>query len=340
MEAPVKIGITMGDPAGIGPEIIVKALLSPGILQSCIPVVIGDAEVLRDAAKELGINREIHDIASPTEAKPDGRISVINMPCEGKINRGAVSVNSGKASGEFIERGVGLALRRDIDALVTAPINKESFNLGGFPYPGHTEFLASLTGAKDYAMMLMGASLKVVLLTIHCPIIDVAGKLSTDDTLRICRLSNYYLKNYFGIKEPRLALAALNPHAGEAGLFGKEETEILAPAARAARSEGINVTDPLPSDTLFYRAVKGEFDAVICPYHDQGLIPLKLLHFETGVNVTLGLPVIRTSPDHGTAYDIAGKGKANPDSLKAAIVAAIDMVKAKRLCSMYEPAIN
>ena len=333
MEKQIKIGITMGDPAGIGPEIIVKALSFQDIINSCLPVVIGDIAVLRDTARDLGISGEINEIRSIGDAKSDGCINVLNLPCEGKLERGVVSKPTGKASGEFIKKGVDLAVDGQIEALVTAPINKESFNLGGFPYPGHTEFLASLTGAKDYAMMLMGESLKVVLLTIHCPLTAVSEKLSAADTLRISRLTDYYLKNYFAVKNPKIALASLNPHAGEGGMFGKEETEILLPAARAAGKEGINITDPQPSDTLFFKAVNGEFDAVICPYHDQGLIPLKLLHFDTGVNVTLGLPVIRTSPDHGTAYDLAGKGIAKPDSLKAAIMTAVDMAKAKkRLC--------
>lgn len=330
MEEQIKIGVTMGDPAGIGPEIIVKALSSPDILNSCLPIIIGNITVCKEAVKKLGISREIYEINSIGGAKADGGINVLNLPCDGKVDPGVVSKQSGKASGEFIKKGVGLALDQQIDALVTAPINKESFNMGGFPYPGHTEFLASLTDTKDYAMMLMGESLRVVLLTIHCALMDVSEKLSVVDTLRISRLTDYYLRNYFGIKSPKIALASLNPHAGEGGMFGKEESDILAPAAHTARKEGINITDPLPSDTLFYKAVRGEFDAVICPYHDQALIPLKLLHFDSGVNVTLGLPIIRTSPDHGTAYDLVGKMVAKPDSLKAAIMTAIDMVKAKR----------
>ena len=256
LEEQIKIGITMGDPAGIGPEIIVKALSSPDIRNSCLPVVIGDIAICKETAKELGLNCEIYEINSIKDAKADGGINVLDLPCDGKADRGVVSKQSGKASGEFIKKGVYLAIDRQIDALVTAPINKESFNMGGFPYPGHTEFLAFLTNTKDYAMMLMGESLKVVLLTIHCALMDVSEKLSVVDTLRISRLTYYYLRDYFGIKNPKIALASLNPHAGEGGMFGKEESDILAPAAYSARKEGIHITDPLPSDTLFYKAVK------------------------------------------------------------------------------------
>lgn len=326
-----KIGISMGDPAGIGPEIIIKALTDEKVLGSCLPLVIGDRGILYERAAMLGIPLSLHEVTSLSDWLHKPSPAVLSVTSIQNAECGKVSKEAGHASGLYIKKAVELALDDKIDGIVTAPINKESFNLGGFNYPGHTEFLAYLTKTANYAMMLMGESLKVVLLTIHCPLMEVSDRLSREDTLRIIRLSHDSLKKYFAIKRPRIALASLNPHAGEAGLFGKEEEEILIPASRMAREEGIDVTDPLPADTLFLSAVRGKYDIVVCPYHDQGLIPLKLLHFETGVNVTLGLPVVRTSPDHGTAFDIAGKGIADPESMKAAIFTAVTMAAAKKL---------
>jgi len=231
----------------------------------------------------------------------------------------------------YIEEAVCMAMAGDVDAIVTAPISKEAINRAGYKFHGHTEFLAHLTKTKDYAMMLAGSSLKVILLTIHESIKNVPGLLTTEKVFKTIKITDNTFKRYFGLKKPRIAVAALNPHAGEGGLFGGEEKRIILPAIKKARQMGINASDPLPPDTLFYRAVKNkEFDCVICMYHDQGLIPLKLLHFENGVNVTLGLPIIRTSVDHGTAYDIAWKGIANPASMKAAIKMAVEMVGKKR----------
>lgn len=325
-----KIGITMGDPAGVGPEIVIKALSGGEGKRDYIPLIIGDYELLSKCANKLRSGIKLTSVETPDQPVDDGSIAVLSLTSLGDVEPGLISKDAGHASGIYIEKGASLAMDGFIDGIVTAPINKESFNLGGFSYPGHTEFLAHLTSTANYAMMLMGDSLKVILLTIHCPLMEVAGRLSISDTLRIIRLSNESLKKYFGIAEPRLALASLNPHAGEAGLFGREEEDILIPASDKAIKEGIDVTHPLPSDTLFFSAVRGAYDAVICPYHDQGLIPLKLLHFEDGVNVTLGLPIVRTSPDHGTAYDIAGKGIASSESIEAAINAAVGMARANR----------
>lgn len=321
------IGITMGDPAGIGPEIIVKALSDQSILDICIPFVIGDKNIICSTINKLGLNGEATSIDSTKEIGRNNSIQVLSLSSINSIKSGQISKEAGHASGIYIQKGAELATDGKLDALVTAPINKEAFNLGGFSYPGHTEFLAELTETTDFAMMLMGRTLKVILLTTHCPIIEVSEKLSIKETLRIIRLTNRTLKKHFNIAKPRLAFAALNPHAGESGLMGNEEIETLTPAAINARHEEINITDPMPSDTLFFQAVRGDFDAVICPYHDQALIPLKLLHFDEGVNVTLGLPFIRTSPDHGTAFDIAGKGIAEPTSIKNAIEVAVAMSK-------------
>lgn len=320
-----KVGITMGDPSGVGPEIIVKALSDETILEKCIPLVIGDGKILSAQAEDLGMTGNIKAINDPSELARCESIQVLSLTDLENINKGKVSAEAGHASGLYIKKAVELAMAGIVDGVVTAPINKEAFNRGGFSYPGHTEFLADMTGTEDFAMMLMGRTLKVVLLTIHCPLMEVSKRLTAQETIRIIRLAHRELRDHFGIRKPRLALASLNPHAGEGGLLGNEEIEILSPAAQAARNEGINITDPMPSDTLFYKAVKGAYDAVICPYHDQALIPLKLLHFDEGVNVTLGLPFIRTSPDHGTAFDIAGKGLADPASLKAAIEVAVNV---------------
>lgn len=324
-----RIGITMGDPAGVGSEIILKAFADPAVRGVCSPFILGDYGLLERMARLLKLGTPLVSVDSPQEGMKDGKLPVIALSNLKDVPQGKVSKKAGQASGLYIERGVALALEGKIDALVTAPINKTSFNLGGFKYPGHTEFLAKLTGTKDFAMMLMGERLRVVLVTTHCPISEVPSRLNLEEVLRIIRLADRSLRQYLRIERPRIALASLNPHAGEGGLFGKEEALILLPAAEAARKDDIDITDPMPSDTLFYKAVKsGAYDVVICPYHDQGLIPLKMLHFDDGVNVTLGLPIIRTSPDHGTAFDIAGKGVASPESMKAAIRTAVAMVKA------------
>jgi len=230
-----------------------------------------------------------------------------------------VGKDSGKAQVLYIEKAIEDAKEGKIKAIVTLPINKESAKLGGFTFPGHTEFLAHSFGVKEYAMMLANEKLKVVLQTTHVALKDVPNLITEGKILSKLRLIDKSLRN------PRIAVAGLNPHAGENGLFGDEELKIIKPAVEKARKEGINVTGPLPADTVFVRALKGEFDVVLCMYHDQGLIPIKLLGFGNSVNVTLGLPIIRTSVDHGTAYDIAGKGIANPESFKTAVKVAVEL---------------
>lgn len=212
-----------------------------------------------------------------------------------------------------------------IAAMVTAPISKEHLQRGGYRYPGHTEFLADLAGIRDFRMMMAGPGLRVVLVTIHEPLSKVPSLLSVSRILKTIRITDDSLRSWFGLRRPRIAVAALNPHAGESGIFGREEKRIIGPAVVRARRQGICASGPFPPDTVFYRAVKGDFDAVVAMYHDQGLIPLKLLHFDRGVNITLGLPFVRTSVDHGTAFDIAGKGIADPSSLIAAIEMAVEM---------------
>lgn len=286
------IGITMGDPKGIGPEIIRKVLASPKVKGRFHPVLFGDLEFF-DYKKAASL--------TPKEC--------------------------GRLSGFYIEQAVQAILRKKIDAIVTAPISKEHLNLGGYPYPGHTEFLAKLSGTKHFRMMMAGPKLKVVLCTIHEPIARVPRLLNTGLILKTIEITCQSLHGQFNVKRPRIAVAALNPHAGEAGLFGDEEKTKITPAIRKAQRKGIDVSGPFPPDTIFSRAVHGEFDAVVVMYHDQGLIPLKLLHFDDAVNITLGLPFLRISVDHGTAFDIAGKGIASPSSMIAAIQTAIDLVQ-------------
>jgi 4-hydroxythreonine-4-phosphate dehydrogenase len=229
-----------------------------------------------------------------------------------------------------IAEAVRLALQGEVDAITTAPISKKALADAGYSYPGHTELLAELTGTQHYAMMLAGEKLKVVPVTIHCALRDVFRLLTTEKIVTAMRITHGALQEYFNLPQPRIAVAALNPHAGEGGLFGEEEGTLIAPALEQARTMGIDVSGPVPPDTLFYHAAAGRYDAVICMYHDQALIPLKLLHFDEAVNVTLGLPIIRTSVDHGTAYDIAGTGRANPASLVNALKMAAMMAESKK----------
>jgi 4-hydroxythreonine-4-phosphate dehydrogenase len=308
------IAITMGDPCGVGPEIVLKAVASRRVLSVAEPVIIGDYALLNTVAGRLSLRF------------PKRRI--IDIPALGtkEILPGRPTKKSGAAMLRYVEEAVGLVQNGKAAAIVTAPINKAAALKAGFAFPGHTEFLAHLTGAKEFCMMLGGADLKVVLVTIHEPIKRVPSLITTEAVLKSIRITDRAFKREFGMARPRIAVAGLNPHAGEEGAMGSEEQTIIAPAVKRAARAGIDVTGPLPADTLFYRAArKKEFDVVIAMYHDQGLGPLKLLHFEDGINCTLGLPIIRTSVDHGTAYDIAWQGKASHLSLVNAITTAADM---------------
>ncbi|MBI5237197.1 MAG: 4-hydroxythreonine-4-phosphate dehydrogenase PdxA [Deltaproteobacteria bacterium] len=314
------IAITMGDPVGVGPEIILKALNDPKVRRISDPLVIGDEGLLHFLAKKLKLKPPVKGaVVSVSELDPKG------------LRPGHPDKKSGKAMIDYIEEAVYMAALGDADAVVTAPISKEAAKKAGFGFPGHTEFIAHLTNTKDFLMMLGGKDLKVILVTIHEPLRKVPGLVTKEAVLKTLRITDESFKRYFGFRKPRIAVAGLNPHAGEAGIFGDEEAKVIGPAVRKARSLGIEAIGPLPPDTVFYRAVrKKEFDCVVCMYHDQGLGPLKLLHFDDGVNATLGLPIIRTSVDHGTAYDIAWKGKASPGSLIAAIEMAVGMAKKRK----------
>jgi len=331
------IGITMGDPAGIGPEIIVAGLADPTIHESCRPLVLGDAGILStallDYCNRTGRGLTLNVIRKPGEARGNpGAIDLIAVSELGDsaIQPGRPTVAGGRAMVAAIFRAAEMALRADIAAMVTCPISKALMHKAGYAFEGHTQMIAHLTNTPDVVMMLAGERLRVTLVTIHCAIRDVPDLLTVDRVLKTIRITEEALRRDFNLPRPRLAVAALNPHGGEGGLFGDEEARIIAPAVDKARKQGMRAEGPFPADTLFHGAASGAYDAVVAMYHDQGLIPLKLLHFSDAVNITLGLPIIRTSVDHGTAYDIAGTGKADPSSLKAAISMAAGMAANRR----------
>lgn len=323
------IGITMGDPVGIGPEIILKTLSDPMIYEACHPLVLGDIRVLEAAKACIPDSPELVPASCANALKYIyGKIDVMvlsDLDPEA-VQWGAPNPSTGKAMINYITTAVDLALANTIDAMVTCPINKVAMKLAGSRFAGHTELLADRTHTSMYAMMLAGTKLRVVLITIHEPIASVPALLDTDKIVSVIELTRRELSRRFNVSEPHIAVAALNPHAGEDGLFGDEEKTIIEPAIHMARQSGWHVSGPIPPDTLFVHAARGRFDAVVCMYHDQGLIPFKMIHFKDGVNITLGLPIIRTSVDHGTAYDIAGTGRADPGSLSAAILSAAHQV--------------
>lgn len=320
-----RIGITMGDPAGIGPEVVLKAVAEEEIRRACIPVIIGDAQLLAHTARTLDLQSG-YDIVRAEEPFPEHSEPVIYHlgNVSGFIEPGIESGAAGKAAGGYIEAAVELCAAGSIDAVATAPINKRALFLGGYSFPGHTEFFAHLTGAEEYAMAFVAGNLRIVLISTHVPLAEAIRLVERDRVLKIINLANRELQRW-GIERPRLAVAALNPHGAEGGLFGVEEASEIIPAIDAGRRDDINVQGPFSADTVFLRASRGEFDAVIACYHDQAMIPVKCLSFGEAVNVTLGLPFIRTSVDHGTAFDIAGKGLAEHSSMVAAIKLAADL---------------
>jgi len=326
------IAVTMGDPAGIGPEIVAKVHDTDELFKACRPVVIGSAAVLEKVVKDLGLAVAVRTVADPAEARPGrGGMDIIDLANVDLAKHlwGRPNAASGKAVVEYIKRATDLAMRKEVEAIVTAPINKEMMNAAGFNYSGHTSLLADLTGTKEFGMMFVGGGLRLILTTIHHALQDVPRLITKDRVLKTIRLAHRSLKD-FCTERPRIGVAALNPHASEGGLFGNEEWNEILPAVLEARGEGIDASDPLPADTLFYKARQGHYDIVVAMYHDQGLGPLKMLAFGNAVNITVGLPIIRTSVDHGTAYDIAGKGCADPSSLLEAIRMASDMIHCRR----------
>lgn len=329
-DQPPVIGITMGDPVGIGPEIIVKAFQERTLLDRCRPLVVGDVAWLTAVSHQLGNRLRINAISSPLGGRFEwGGVDVLpgSQLDVARISWGKPTIETGRAMIGYIKKAADLSVRGEVAAMVTAPINKKAMEQAGFDFPGHTELLADRTGTRRVVMMLAGSRLRVVLVTIHMALSEVPDRLTIDGIAETITITARALKERFGIPAPRLAVAGLNPHAGEAGMFGDEETRLIAPAISRARNSGLDVAGPFPPDTVFYHAAAGRYDVVVCMYHDQGLIPFKLLHFENGVNTTLGLPIIRTSVDHGTAYDIAGTGQADARSLMAAVEMAVHQAR-------------
>ena len=325
------LGITLGDATGCGPEIIVKALGDREIYETSRPVVIGDKKIMERAIKIVGTDLRCRVIAEPEQGGNDfGCIDIIdldNLPVD--LPFATVDARAGKAAYEYVEKTVGYALQNRIHAVVTGPLHKEALNLGGYHFPGHTEILAHLAGTKDYAMMLTGGPLRVIHVSTHVALRKASDLVKKERVLRVIELADEAVR-MLGIAKPRIAVAGLNPHSGEGGLFGTEDTEEILPAVEIAKSNGLDVTGPIAPDTVFYRAaIKNHFDIVVVMYHDQGHIPLKVLGFETGVNITVGLPYIRTSVDHGTAFGKAGKGTADSRSMTESLLLGAKMARVK-----------
>ena len=322
-----RVAITMGDPAGIGPEVVLKAVAEEEIRAACVPFIIGDAQLLAHTARTLDLQCG-YDIIRQGEEIPDEVSGPVIFHLDnigGYIEPGIESGAAGKAAAGYIEAAVELCAAGSVDAIATAPINKRALFLGGYSFPGHTEFLAHLTNTEEFAMAFVAANLRIVLLSTHVPLAEAIRMVTRDRIIRTIHLADREMKRW-GIERPRIAVAALNPHGAEGGLFGIEEAVEIAPAIEACHgTDEVNVHGPFSADTVFLRASRGEFDAVIACYHDQAMIPVKCLSFGEAVNVTLGLPFIRTSVDHGTAFDIAGKGLAEHSSMLAAIKLAADL---------------
>ncbi|MDP6633812.1 MAG: 4-hydroxythreonine-4-phosphate dehydrogenase PdxA [Phycisphaerae bacterium] len=326
------IGVTMGDPCGVGAEIIIKALVDPDLRRQADYIIFGFSEQMSYTADRLDTDFVFFRDHHENIRAYNRQITVLDydeFSVPATMPRGASKLG-GAASMAFCEDAISAARRGLIDALVTAPISKTSWKLAGHHrFPGHTELLAKRCGAKNVAMMFVSPKLKVVLATIHQSLFDIRNSFTIGCVFNPMDLADQALRDWFGIENPRLGIAGLNPHAGEDGQFGDEEQRIISPAVLLANEAGINATGPLPADTIFLKALDGEFDAVVAMYHDQGLIPVKLLSWRDAVNLTLGLPIIRTSPDHGTAFDIAAKNQADPSSMKAAIRLAIELARTK-----------
>jgi 4-hydroxythreonine-4-phosphate dehydrogenase len=336
------LGVTMGDPAGVGPEIIARAAAEPAARRDSRPVVIGAASTMGAALGLVGSPLTLHAVAGVADCRwVDGTLEVLDLANVDmdSLPRAAISAAAGKAAYEYIERAVSLAEAREIHGIVTAPINKEALAAAGMQHSGHTEILARLSDTRDFAMLLMGHELRVIHVTTHVSLRRVPDLVTRDRVGRVIRLAQQTM-TFLGVARPKIAVCGLNPHAGEDGLFGDEEKTSILPAIEAARADGLDVTGPLPADTLFSRARGGEFDIVVAMYHDQGHIPVKTLGFEydeaaktwtglSGVNVTIGLPFLRVSVDHGTAFDRAWKGIANHESMVEALDVATTMLEAR-----------
>jgi len=302
-----KILITMGDPSGVGPEVIVKALSDKKISILGHITVVGDYFAINKIKNDLGLRTEF------------SLVDLSNVP-QNNFSYGKSASSYGKASIEYVDKALEMIGNKEAYALVTAPLNKSSVRSAGFKdFEGHTEYMALKTGTKNFSMMFVGSLLKVTLVTRHLALKDVAGAVNADNVYNTIMLTADSLKRFFGIKDPRIGVSGLNPHSGDGGIFGDEELKVITPAIKKASVDIKNISGPIPADAIFYEALNGKFDAIVSMYHDQALAPFKMLYFKDGVNLTLGLPFVRTSPDHGTAFDIAGSGVADPSSMKEAI---------------------
>ena len=328
--SPTRVAITLGDPNGIGPEVVLKSLHDPGLMPSMTPVIIGSAHVLRVHADVLGFSDlDIHVVDEVPDEVPHGDVALLDVADEAEppVTFGAVTAEGGRLAMKAVERAVDACLAGTVDAMATAPISKEAINKAGYDVPGHTEFIAERTGSAKPTMMMVAGGLRVGLVTGHVPLSQVPERVTEEAILEKLRVLDASLREDFAIDDPKIAVFGLNPHAGESGAFGHEEEEIIAPALEAARQEGFRVEGPLAADGFFGTQLDAGFDAVLAMYHDQGLVPFKALAFDHGVNYTAGLPIVRTSPDHGTAHDIAGKGMALPGSMRSALEVAVAVAR-------------
>ena len=324
------IGITMGCPAGIGPEILLRYFTEHKVPAGIRPVVLGDRAILNKCAADLGLNAKIVSW-QPGDLPATNGIPVFNLSDipEEEHNWGNPTLTTARAMAGYIEKAVELTLSGVLDGITTCPISKSALHAAGFKYPGHTEMLVDMTGADEYTMMMAGRTLKVTLATIHCSLASVPKLLSEEGIYRLIHITHRGLGIDFGLNRPRIAVAGLNPHSSEEGLFGNEEERVIIPAIERARRDGIDVDGPFPTDTVFFKAASGQFDGVVCMYHDQGLTPFKALAFNSGINYTAGLDFIRTSPGHGTAFEIAGLGQASEVSFRNAIYHACDIFRSR-----------
>jgi 4-hydroxythreonine-4-phosphate dehydrogenase len=323
--ARVRVAISLGDPSGIGPEVVAAALHRDDVAAAVEPVVFGDGAVLARGARAMGVPDRLPRIAPGAPVPEGGALVEITALSPDEVPPGRPTPAGGEAQGRFLEAAIGFLRDGNARAICTAPISKAAIHGAGWDFPGHTELLAERFGARRVVMMLAGEKLRVALATTHVSIRELPDRLTVEGIRETLGIVDRDLRERLGLSRPRIAVCGLNPHAGEGGLFGDEEARVIAPAIEGARRAGIEATGPYPADTLFPRAVAGAFDVVLAMFHDQGLPALKLLHFDTGVNVTLGLPVVRTSPDHGVAYDLAGTGRASPSSMAHALLLAARM---------------
>lgn len=343
MDQRMRIAITMGDAAGIGPEVVVKALANKEVYEQCIPVVIGDRAPLEDAIRFCKLPFVLNEVKETKDAKGNfGEIDFIdlNIVTESSWEYKKNSVLCGKGSFEYVVKGIDLTLKRDVQAVVTAPINKKSLHMAGIPYEGHTEIFADYTNTKEYAMLLASKNIRVIHVSTHCSLREACDRVKTDRVYEVIKLAERGMQE-LGFEKPRIVVAGLNPHCSENGLFGYEEENEIMPAIELARADGIDVEGPEAPDTVFVKCQAGQYDIVVAMYHDQGHIPLKLNGFQydhandkfnsvSGINCTIGLPIVRTSVDHGTAFGKAGEGRANEESMLEAIFAGVKMAENRK----------